>query len=126
MRWPSESVPFVLPCPCFSWPLCRCCSRLRSFIQEKTLWINADFRRKPLQAQQILKRLKFLNTDTKSLALRGMYSFYPLDKYKNVTITSNMLGIVRETCPQLEHLEIIDGYLDTDKVYEGFYRFMNN
>jgi hypothetical protein len=96
----------------------RCCSRLRSFAEEKTLWIHADFKRKPLQAQQILKRLKFLTPDTKSLSLRGMYSYYPLDKYKNITITQNMLNNIRDYCPQLENLEILEGFIDIEKVSE--------
>lgn len=43
-------------------------------------------------------------------------TFYPLDKWKNFTVTENLLLQLREKCPKLESLCVQDAYIDSNKV----------
>lgn len=45
-----------------------------------------------------------------------MVSKYPLDVWKNNTITSNILSQLSNKCPKLEALTIHEGYLNYQKV----------
>ncbi|XP_055598042.1 uncharacterized protein LOC129747727 [Uranotaenia lowii] len=92
------------------------CLRLNNLIQDKRLWCTADFSSMQLGAGELLKKIKHLQPDTKSLKIRGLTAAYPLDKWKTPTLTANLLTQINKRCPSLEHFEIGEGYMDTNSV----------
>lgn len=92
------------------------CPRLNNLIKDKKLWATADFSASQLGAQELLRKIQHLQTETKSLKIRGLTSVYPLDKWKTPTLTANILAQINKRCPQLEHFEIIEGYMDTNNM----------
>ncbi|XP_058466680.1 uncharacterized protein LOC131439547 [Malaya genurostris] len=96
--------------------LSECCLRLNSLIKDKKLWTKADFSESQLGGQELLRKIKHLQTETRSLKIRGLTSLYPLDKWKTPTLTANLLAQINKRCPQLEHFEITEGYMDTNNM----------
>ncbi|XP_055627398.1 uncharacterized protein LOC129769286 [Toxorhynchites rutilus septentrionalis] len=96
--------------------LSECCSRLNGLIEDRKLWTVADFTSSPLCASNLLRNIKHLQVETRTLKIRGMTSIYPLAKWKTSTLTSNVLLQINKRCPQLEHFEIIEGYMDTSHI----------
>ncbi|XP_058832426.1 uncharacterized protein LOC131690563 [Topomyia yanbarensis] len=96
--------------------LSECCLRLNNFIKDKKLWTKADFSESQLGVQELLRKIKHLQVETRSLKIRGLTSLYPLDKWKTPTLTANLLAQINKRCPQLEHFEITEGYMDTNNM----------
>ncbi|XP_053683235.1 uncharacterized protein LOC128733577 [Sabethes cyaneus] len=92
------------------------CVRLNSLIEDKKLWATADFSKSQLSGQELLRKIKHLQGETRSLKIRGLTGLYPLDKWKTPTVTANLLAQINKRCPQLEHFEIIEGYMDTNNM----------
>ena len=74
-----------------------------------------------MSAKEITSRLKYVSKQTKHVQLRGLVSKYPLEKYKNVTLTSAILHQLKIKCPHLESLAIHEGMLNFKKVRGGKY-----
>lgn len=85
-------------------------------MKEKKLWVEFDFSTHKLTAMELLKRMKYLNAETKTFKIRGMASKYPFKGWDNSTITKNMLTILNDNCPNLESFLIVEGFIDFNKV----------
>ncbi|XP_065087572.1 uncharacterized protein LOC135709230 isoform X2 [Ochlerotatus camptorhynchus] len=96
--------------------LSACCLRLNNLVKDKKLWTSADFSSSRLGTQELQRKIKHLQAETRSLKIRGLTSLYPLDKWKTPTLTANLLMWINKYCPQLEHFEINEGYFDTNNM----------
>ncbi|XP_062560783.1 uncharacterized protein LOC134225042 isoform X2 [Armigeres subalbatus] len=96
--------------------LSECCLRLNNLVQDKKLWISADFSSSRSGTQELQRKIKHLQAETRSLKIRGTAGLYPLDKWKTPTLTANLLMWINKYCPQLEHFEINEGYFDTNNM----------
>ncbi|XP_021710598.1 uncharacterized protein LOC5575275 isoform X2 [Aedes aegypti] len=96
--------------------LSECCLRLNNLVKDKKLWVSADFSSSRLGTQELQRKIKHLQAETRSLKIRGLTSLYPLDKWKTPTLTANLLMWINKYCPQLEHFEINEGYFDTNNM----------
>lgn len=65
---------------------------------------------------ELLKRMHFLNQETKSFRIRGLTSNYPFSSWDNPTITGNMLTMLKDSCPHLETLSVVEGFINFNKV----------
>lgn len=78
-----------------------------------------DFTAQPLSCSQLLH---FLFRDVcqfgqiRTLKIRGQVTLYPLDKWKNQTVTENLIEQLGVKCPKIESLSIQDAYVDSNKV----------
>uniref|UniRef100_A0A336M1Z4 CSON010574 protein n=1 Tax=Culicoides sonorensis TaxID=179676 RepID=A0A336M1Z4_CULSO len=99
--------------------LSRTCTRFHTLAQDHTHWSIVDFTSQPFSCStllQLLFRDVCQYSEIKDLKLRGQVSLYPLDKWKNHTVTSNMIKELCEKCPKLENLTIEDAFVDPNKV----------
>lgn len=65
---------------------------------------------------ELLKRMHFLNQETKAFRVRGLTANYPFSSWDNPTITSNMLTLLKDSCPNLETLSVVEGFINFNKV----------
>lgn len=63
-----------------------------------------------------MKRLRFINKETRHIKIRGLIKHHPAKNWHNNTITEKMLDKLTTTCPELESLEIYEGYLNFQKI----------
>lgn len=101
-----------------SFPPCSTCERFRNLVKEKKLWTTFDFQQEKLTAMELLRRMHFLNQETKSFRIRGLTSNYPFSSWDNPTITGNMLTMLKDSCPHLETLSVVEGFINFNKVGE--------
>lgn len=94
----------------------RTCTRFARLSEDRRLWKTFDLSKVRLRTKSIAKWLKYVSKDTKYFSIRGMVSKYPLDIWKNITLTSNTLYHLSTICPDLEELVIYEGYLNFQKV----------
>lgn len=97
----------------------RTCTRLRTLAQDHTHWVNVDFTSQPLSCSQLIHALfrdicQF--SEIRSLKIRGQVSLYPLDKWKNQTVTENLIAQLSVKCPKMESLYMQDAYVDSNKI----------
>lgn len=86
-------------------------------IEDRRLWKNFDFATKRMMGRQIKKLLSALQIgDINEFKVRGFVTKYPLEKWKNNTITVNVLQKLSSCCPCLETMEIREGYINFQKV----------
>lgn len=70
-----------------------------------------------MTSKQIKKLLTTIQTvDIKEFKVRGLVSKYPLDKWKNNTLTVQILRKLSNECQQLDAMELYDGYVNFQKV----------
>lgn len=67
-------------------------------------------------AKEIVQRLVYVTGKTKHVHVRGFAGAHPLPKWKNVTITANILWQLCARAPALETLSIRQGYFNLEKV----------
>ena len=96
--------------------VCRTCERFQNLVCDRKLWDDFDFSEIEQSAEQIIKKFRYLNKNTKEIKLRGLVSKRPLNKWKNYTITENMLTRIKVTCPKLEKLVIYEAFINSKKV----------
>lgn len=84
-------------------------------ICDKRLWINVDLSSKSLSAGELCKIFKYIHAETKTIAIKGLVSLHPLDKWNNTTLTQDMMKKFNEKC-SLESFKIFEGFIDADKV----------
>lgn len=95
----------------------RTCKRFLKIIKDRRLWKAFDFSSKRMMGQQTKKLLSTLQIgDITEFKVRGFVEKYPLDKWKNNTVTTNTLRKLASSCANLETMEIRDGYLNFQKV----------
>lgn len=95
----------------------RTCKHFLKLVEDRRLWKTFDFSSKRLMGRQIKKLLITLQiADVKEFKVRGFVAKYPLDKWKNNTITVNLLRKLSSNCPCLETLEIREGYINFQQV----------
>lgn len=97
---------------------------LRRIVEDERLWETFDFTQQRLTTREIIKRLYYVNERTKHFRICGYTDVYPLQKWRNMTLTENMLEQLRDKAPHLESLVVLNGYLDLDKVIHFFTGFM--
>lgn len=66
--------------------------------------------------KEIKHLLKYVTKETKEFKIRGLVSKYPLDKWKNNTLTSTILAELTKRCPVLETIEVHEGFLNFEQV----------
>lgn len=96
--------------------LSRTCKRIHNLVKDRILWNTFDFSERRLSGREIAKRFNYLNNTTKHFIVRGLVFKYPLNKWKNKTITNSMLKQLVDTCPLLKTMEVYDGYLNMPPV----------
>lgn len=69
-----------------------------------------------MMGKEIKQMLRFVTKETKEFKVRGMVSKYPADKYKNNTLTSAILAVLRSKCHDLETFEVHEGFLNFEQV----------
>lgn len=70
------------------------------------------------QIKKLLAALQF--ADIKEFKVRGFVSKYPLEKWKNNTVTVNTLRKLASTCSCLETMHIREGYINFQQVEYHF------
>lgn len=85
---------------------------------ERKLWCNLDVSSEQLTGAEIIKRFRYMNKETKRVAVRGLVEKFPLESWKNNTLTHSTLKSL-ERAPFLEILSIINGYLNFQNVCEN-------
>lgn len=85
-------------------------------MEDKKLWETFDFSQQRLTAREIIQCLYYANEHTKHFSIRGYTDVHPLKKWKNMTLTENMLEHLIRKAPQLESFTLRNGYLNLDKV----------
>lgn len=83
---------------------------------DRELWKVFNFGDVPLTADELRQRFKYINEKTKTVKVKGMVQSYPLNKWKNVTLTESMLFRLSTESPNLENLSISDAYLNCQRV----------
>lgn len=81
--------------------------------------MHFDFQTEKLTAMELLKRMHFLNQETRTFKVRGLTSNYPFNSWDNPTITSYILTILIDSCPNLETLSVFEGFVNFNKVREN-------
>lgn len=100
----------------------RTCERFENLVKDRRLWKSFDFSKKKLTANEINKLLKYLTKETKEFSVRGLVSKYPNNKWKNNTLTANILSQLSTKCPLLETLAVYEGFLNfQDVIYHYIY-----
>lgn len=95
----------------------RTCKHFLKLIEDRRLWKTFDFVTKKMMGRQIKKLLSTLQIgDITEFKVRGFTSKYPIAKWKNNTITPNILRKLSSSCPHLETMEIREGYLNFHQV----------
>lgn len=95
----------------------RTCKHFLKLIEDRRLWKTFDFAIKRMMGRQIKKLLSALQIgDINEFKVRGFVTKYPLEKWKNNTITVNVLRKLSSCCPCLETMEIREGYINFQKV----------
>lgn len=96
--------------------LSRTCQRFKTLVWDRKLWYDFDFTDTPLTSEQISKRLRYINKETRHIKIRGLVKQHPSKNWRNNTITERMLIRLSLNCPDLESLEIYKGYLNFQKI----------
>lgn len=78
--------------------------------------MHFDFQAESLTATDLIKRMHFLNHETRSFRIRGLANNYPFNSWDNPTITANMLTMLADSCPSLSHLSIFEGFVNFNKL----------
>lgn len=60
--------------------------------------------------------MHFLNPETRSFRVRGLASNHPFNSWDNPTITANMLTMLADSCPNLQHLSVLEGFVNFNKI----------
>lgn len=78
-----------------------------------------------MMGRQIKKLLLTLQIgDITEFKVRGFVSKYPIEKWKNNTITPNILRKLSSSCPNLEVMEIREGYINFQQVRWSFFTLL--
>lgn len=95
----------------------RTCKHFLKLVEDRRLWKSFDFATKKMMGRQIKKLLLTLQIgDITEFRVRGFVSKYPIEKWKNNTITPNTLRKLSSSCPNLEVMEIREGYINFQQV----------
>lgn len=95
----------------------RTCKHFAKLIEDRCLWKTFDFSTRKMMGRQIKKLLTTLQIgDIREFKVRGFVSKYPLEKWKNNTITPNILRKLSSSCPNLETMEILNSYINFHQV----------
>lgn len=92
------------------------CRHFENLVKDRRLWTSFKLEAVKLPTKEIKKFVKCAGKETKEFAVRGMVSAYPREKYRNNTITKNILSQLSENCPALESVEVIEGFINFEKV----------
>lgn len=92
------------------------CTRFKELTKDKQLWQVFDFDSIPLSGIEILRRMRYINSDTRIFRIRGLQGTYPDNNWRNATITELMLTMLTDMCPKLEEFSLTQGFLNTSKV----------
>lgn len=92
------------------------CRHFENLVKDHRLWNSFDFSKIQLSTKGIKKFMKYIGKDTIEFLICGLVSLYPLDKYRNNTITKNILSTLADKCPNLETLEVNEGFINFEKV----------
>lgn len=96
----------------------RTCKHFLKLVEDRRLWKTFDFATKRMMGRQIKKLLSTLQVgDIEACKVRGFVTKYSSEKWKNNTITVNILRKLSSCCPCLETLEIREGYINFQKVW---------
>lgn len=90
--------------------------RFKNLVCDRRLWTTFDYSQLPLAVDEILKRFKYINKDTTQFKIKGLVKMFPLKKWQNNTITDHLLHKLQALSPNLESLEVYEGFLDFQKV----------
>lgn len=102
----------------------RTCKHFLKLVEDRRLWKTFDFSTKRLMGRQIKKLLSTLQIgDINEFKVRGFVTKYTSEKWKNHTITVNILRKLAATCPLLETMEIREGYINFHKVKKQMKHF---
>lgn len=97
--------------------ICRTCTQFLKLVQDRRLWKTFDLSTKKMMGGQIKKLLSTMQIgDIKEFKVRGFVSNYPLEKWKNNTITPNILRKLSSSCQSLETMELRESHINFDKV----------
>lgn len=100
----------------------RTCKHFLKLVEDRRLWKSFDFATKKMMGRQIKKLLLTLQIgDIREFKVRGFVSKYPIEKWKNNTITPNILRKLSSSCPNLEVMEIREGYINFQQVRQLFF-----
>ncbi|GAB0088388.1 uncharacterized protein DMENIID0001_027930 [Sergentomyia squamirostris] len=92
------------------------CTRFKELTKDKQLWQVFDFDTIPLSGIEILRRMKYINSETRIFRIRGLQGTYPDSNWRNGTITELMLTMLTDMCPKLEEFSLTQGFLNTAKI----------
>ncbi|XP_055699560.1 uncharacterized protein LOC129799565 [Phlebotomus papatasi] len=92
------------------------CTRFKELTKDKQLWQVFDFDSIPLSGIEILRRMRYINSDTRIFRIRGLQGTYPDNNWRNATITELMLTMLTDMCPKLEEFSLTQGFLNTSKI----------
>lgn len=99
----------------------RTCKHFLKLVEDRRLWKTFDFATKKMMGRQIKKLLSTLQIgDIEEFKARGFVSKYPIEKWKNNTITPNILRKLSSSCPNLKTIEIHEGYINFQQVRHFF------
>lgn len=92
----------------------RTCQRLKTLVADRFLWAKFDFAGQPMSASEILQRFNYLTEKTHTFQVTGLRSLYPAKKWKNTTITRNLLDRLVAKCPQLVRMSVEEANIDVN------------
>ncbi|XP_055676852.1 uncharacterized protein LOC129786074 [Lutzomyia longipalpis] len=92
------------------------CTRFKDLTKDKQLWQVFDFDAIPLSGIEILRRMRYINCETRVFRIRGLQGTYPASNWRNATITELMLTMLTDMCPKLEEFSLTHGFLNTSKI----------
>lgn len=94
----------------------RTCLRFNALVADRFLWGKFDFSGQPMSASEILQRFFYLTDKTHTFNVSGLRSLYPSRKWKNTTITRNLLDRLVAKCPQLVRMSVEEANIDVNEV----------
>ncbi|XP_059610273.1 uncharacterized protein LOC132257405 isoform X2 [Phlebotomus argentipes] len=92
------------------------CMRFKELSKDKQLWQVFDFNSVALSGIEILRRMRYINSETRIFRIRGLQGTYPESNWRNATITELMLTMLTDMCPKLEEFSLTQGFLNTSKI----------
>jgi len=81
---------------------------------DSRLWKIFDISSKPLKTAEILSLVEYVNVSTTDFKVRGITNTLPRKKWKNFTLTPNVLSKIAKTCPRLTNMAIYDGFFNVN------------
>lgn len=86
-------------------------------VKDRRLWKTFDLSNKKMMGRQIKKLLSTMQIgDIRAFKVRGFVSKYPLEKWKNNTITPNILRKLAMSCKNLKTMEIRESHINFHQV----------